>query len=97
MWVGFAARGFHYLADEPASDFGIAIAVLLGLVRIIIDQRINHGFDLTGVGDLFETFVLDDLCRITALGDHHFKNILGDAARDRIIGDQADQLAEIIG
>ena len=76
--VGFAARGFHHLADEPAE--GLRLVLDLGdLFGVRRDDLVHDLFDGAGIGDLFEAVLLDDGFGLAALFDHARENLFAGA------------------
>ena len=93
LGVGFAAGGFHDLADEPPE--GLRLVLHLGdLFGVGGDDLVHDLFDGAGVGDLFEAVRLDDGGGFALACEHPHKDILGDLAADRVVGDQRDETAE---
>ena len=58
---------------------------------------VDRGFDRAGVGDLAQALLLDDRAGVGAGLDHLGEHVLGDAAGDRAVGDEVDQLAKLLG
>ena len=52
LWIGFAARLAHGLADEEAKQARLAAPVGIDLVRELGEQTIHDSAQCIGVGDL---------------------------------------------
>ena len=94
--VGFAARRFHDLADEPAEHrwFGFG---LFDFVRIGSDYIVDGFLDGAGVGHLLHAALLDDCRGVAAFGPDDFEQVFGELAGDHFVRNQVDDAAELLG
>ena len=95
--IGLALHGLHRLADEETEKLFLASAILFELTGIIQKDLTYNGLDRGSVGCLFQAFFLDDLGSSIASFQHDFKYLLGNAARNRAIGDEAEQFGGVRG
>src|SRR5439155_8906579 len=89
-----AARGLHYLADEPAEQGRLAAAVLFDLLWIRRHDLAPHGGDFFRVADLFKALAGNNFTRGTPGRKHLGEDVLSHFAREGAFGDQRQQLRQ---
>src|SRR5262245_6831517 len=94
--VGFAARRFQHLTDEPAEHGGLGLHGR-HLVRVGGDHRSDGLVDDASVGDLPQTPLRHDLGGIAAFAPGDLEHVLGDLAGDGARGDEIDDGAKLAG
>src|SRR3546814_1823409 len=83
------------LADEEAEQRFLAALILRDLVGIGGKNLGNLGFDRAGVARLLEAITVDDRRGPVAALEHLFEHLLGDAARNRAVSDESEQLGRL--
>src|SRR3990167_633899 len=94
--IGLAAACLHRLADEPAKHGRLGLG-LFRLVGVGGKDLIDDLLDRPGIGDLFQAARFDDLARAAALGPDDLEDVLGDLAGDRLLADEVDDGADLVG
>src|ERR1700736_1000630 len=85
--ICLAFRRLHHLPDEETEQFILAGAVIGELLGVGGDHRIDHPFNGSRVRDLLEALRLDDGVGGLTVGPHRLEYLLGDFARNCLIGD----------
>src|SRR5579863_7534539 len=92
--VGLALRGLHRLADEESEQLVLARAILGQLRWIGGDDGVNSGLDRRLIGNLAPAARLDDCVGILAFVPHRLQHVLGNLARDGVVGNSRQQLRQ---
>ena len=99
--VALAVERLHHLAHEEAAlllaDLVVAGAVLGDGVGVGGEDVVDDRAELAGVAHLRQPALVDDLLRSLRLGEALAEHVLGLAARDQPVGDQADELGQAVG
>src|SRR3546814_15862104 len=86
-------RALHRLADEEAEQLVLAAAIIGNLVRVRSHDLGDFGLDRTGIAGLLESACLDDFARVILGFEHDLEHLLGEAARQRVVGNKAEQFS----
>src|SRR6476620_368125 len=79
LWIGFTARCFHGLTDEPADGFRVRLRIR-DLVGIGCNDLVDDLLDCGEVGDLLHPARFNDRGWLAALTPNDLEQILGDLA-----------------
>src|SRR5699024_4920539 len=94
--VGLAFRGLHDLADEKTDDLGLAVAVLLHLIRVVGNGLIDPGLDGAAVGYLAQAAGVDNgVGRLALAGPQGVEHALGDLAGYGSVDHAPDQAGQL--
>src|SRR3546814_8511364 len=93
---------FRSRANEETEQRVLAAAILFELAGVLRQYLGDHRLDHAGVARLLESPVLDHLRRTPSLSfgagfQHDLEHLLGDAARNRAVGDKAEQFGGLRG
>src|SRR5271156_4005773 len=94
LWVGLAASGAHYLADEKFEYAFVAGPEFRYVVRILFDDFASGLFDGGGVADLREPFGGDDFGGSTPGFKHGGEYFFADGGGDLAEFDEFQELGE---
>src|SRR6185312_237751 len=90
--IGLAAGRLHHLTDKEAEELRLAGLILADLVGVGGEDLVDLDVDRAGVAGLREPALLDDGAGALPGLEHDLEHLLGDGARDRAVGDEAEEL-----
>jgi len=97
LGIGLSFGFPHDLADEKAKYLFFAVLIIRYFLGVFGKDFLNDLLNFRGIGDLNESFLLNDgFGRLAGTG-HFIKNGLGDFAADNVSVDQFQQRGKCLG